>query len=79
MSWQDILFTGGNIVFIIALLPTVFDKQKPAVSTSAVTASVLIAFTIAYASLGFWSSAAMAGALSLLWFILLIQRLRKKK
>lgn len=79
MSWQNLLFTGGTLIFIIALLPSVLGKNdKPAITTSLVTGITLLAYTIAYMSLQFWSAGAMAFALSILWFILLIQKMRKQ-
>lgn len=79
MSWQNILFTGGNIIFIIALLPTVFGKNdKPAVTTSLITGATLLAYTIAFMSLQFWSAGIMALVLAILWITLLIQKLHQK-
>ncbi len=72
--WQDFVLTAGSTVFIIALLPSVFGQDKPALSTSAVTGSVLAIFSIVYATLGLWFATATTALTGATWFILAIQK-----
>lgn len=78
MSWQDIILTGGSIVFIIALLPSVFSNNKPASSTSAMTGSILLVFAFVYGSLHLWFATVTTLITAALWFTLLVQKLRKR-
>lgn len=77
MHWQDIVLTGGTIVFIIALLPSVLSKDKPAVSTSIMTGTVLIVFAYVYFTLSLWFSTLTTALTAALWFTLAVQKLRK--
>jgi hypothetical protein len=79
MQWQDVAITAGTIVLLIALLPSVLSKNKPAVSTSLMTGTVLVVFTVVYISLGLWFSAITTGITSILWYVLAIQMLLRKK
>ncbi len=79
MAWQDIVFTVGQFIFIGALLPAVLSAQKPPLSTCLITGSVLAIFAGTYASLGFWLSAITAAAVSLLWFVLVVQNLTRPR
>ncbi|HZX49578.1 MAG TPA: hypothetical protein VFE94_00300 [Candidatus Paceibacterota bacterium] len=74
MAWQDIVFSIGSWVFVFALLPSVFSKDKPAFSSSITTATVLTVFVFTYASLGLWLTAVSAGLLTLTWCVLAIQK-----
>lgn len=78
MSWQDIALSIGSVVFIVALLPSVFSEDKPAAATSAMTGAVLVVFATSYASLGLWVSAAITLITAGLWMTLLIQQLRRR-
>lgn len=72
--WQDFVLTGGTVVFIIALIPSVIGRDKPAMVTSIATGSVLAVFAIVYATLGLWFSTLTTSLTSLTWFILAIQK-----
>ena len=56
----DLIFGAGSIIFCIALLPSVFSKDKPNLLTSCVTASVLGIFAITYESINFHFAAAVS-------------------
>lgn len=65
-----------------ALLPTVLSKdQKPALSSSILTATVLTSFAIAFFTIDFLGSALSAAAVATEWWILAYQRwqLNRKK
>jgi hypothetical protein len=63
MSWQDLVFGVGSLVFIVALIPALFSEEKPPLSTSIPTSLVLISFSLTYATLDL-PFAAITGAIS---------------
>jgi ammonia channel protein AmtB len=71
--WQDIVFMLGGFIFSIALIPSIRNKNKPALSTSLSTAIVLCIFCIAYASMGFWLAFSAQVLSTIAWIILFIQ------
>lgn len=79
MNWQDIIFSIGSWIFIIALIPTVLSKDKPPLSTSLITGSVLAVFVFAYATLDLWMATFSTAGISITWFIIAIQRYLQTK
>ena len=78
MHWQDIVLSVGQYIFVIALLPSVLGKDKPALSSSLLTGTVLGVFTVVYATLGLWSSTIASTLVTATWFLLAWQQYRKK-
>lgn len=76
---QDYIFAVGGIVFLVSLIPSIRDKQKPALSTSLLTGGVLILFALTYASLRFWFAAITQSVTAVLWLVLAYQRLSQNK
>lgn len=76
MHWQDIVLTAGSWVFTIALLPSILGKDKPPLTTSLLTGSILAIYTFTYATLSFWLTTASTGVLCIAWFILAFQKYR---
>lgn len=74
MQWQDLVLTSGQIVFTMALLPTVLGKDKPAFSTSLINGIFLTIFTFTFMSLSLWLTAAGAAGTGIMWFILAYQK-----
>ena len=74
MSWQDLVLSGGQFVFIIALIPTITGKDKPAFSTSLTTAIILLVFSVVYASLSLWISTIFSVSTAISWLILAKQK-----
>lgn len=74
MSWQDWIIGIGQVLFLLALVPSLKSSAKPALGTSTLTASILIFFALTYASLGLWFGTVMSTLLSLGWWILALQR-----
>ncbi|MEX1027637.1 MAG: hypothetical protein WD049_06480 [Candidatus Paceibacterota bacterium] len=72
--WQDIVFSLGQVLFVVALLPSVFSKDKPALSSSLMTGCILATFGITYASMGLYWSAGTAAAIAATWFVLAVQK-----
>ena len=76
MKWQDWVFTIGNMALALALIPTVFGPDKPAMLTSGMTSMILILFAFAFGTLGFRKSCIACATSASLWLILLIQAVR---
>lgn len=74
MFWQDLILTIGNVIFIIALVPSILSKDKPAILTSILSFLVLMSFAGVYVSLSLWASAVFIFITSILWLILAIQK-----
>ena len=80
MAWQDIVFSIGSWVFALALVPSILSKtDKPALSSSLLTASILTLYVVTYASLEFVTSAISGGAVAIAWWILAYQKWRMNK
>ncbi|HEY4473962.1 MAG TPA: hypothetical protein VI957_02275 [Candidatus Paceibacterota bacterium] len=79
MAWQDIILSVGQYIFVIALLPSVFGGDKPALSSSLLTGFVLAIFSAVYASLDLWSSTIASAIVATTWFVLAWQQYRKKR
>lgn len=75
--WQDIIFSIGGFIFSIALIPTIRAKEKPAVSSSAMTGSILAIYLICYATLHLWLAFISGILTTICWFILMIQAIKK--
>ena len=71
---QDLILTLGSLVFVVALIPTVLGKHKPALSTSVSTGLVLFVFVGVYISLRLWFTAATTFLTGSLWIALAVQK-----
>lgn len=76
--WQDIIISIGGVFFTIALIPSLLSQDKPALTTSVMTSSILFILVFTYASLGLWLSSLMNAIMCLLWATLAVQKLRLK-
>lgn len=79
MNWQDFVFTIGQFIFIVALVPTIRGKDKPAFITSLLTTIILFSFGMTYLTLKLWGSAIFAFLNASAWAILAIQKYRINK
>ncbi len=79
MHWQDIILSVGQYIFVLALLPSVFGRDKPALSSSLLTGSVLAIFSCVYASLTLWGSTIASAIVAATWFLLAWQQYWKKQ
>jgi hypothetical protein len=77
--WQDLVLSISLLAFNIALIPSVFGKQKPRLVTSAVTAAFLVPEILVFANLHLWYSLTMTSTNAMLWTIIAIQRFRQSK
>lgn len=79
MSWQEIVLAVGQVVFIVALLPSIFSKDKPQIWTSILTGTVALSISITYATLSLKAAAISTFLNFVAWSILAIQKLRIMK
>jgi len=77
--WQDIIYGIGGLVFAVALLPAVFSKSKPPLSTSVMTLVTLAIFSVASLSLNLYLAAVTQIMAALMWGTLAVQKLRSAK
>ena len=76
MAWQDIILSVGSWIFAVALIPSVVSKDKPALSSSLMTGSVLGVYAVTYVSLSLWVAAASTVLVAGMWFTLAVQKYR---
>lgn len=68
MSWQDVVFTVGNVFFAVALVPTLRDRRaRVPRSTSLPNAIVLATFVVPEVTLGLIGTATMSAFMALGW------------
>ncbi len=79
MQWQDTVLTIGQVVFSFALIPTIFNKQKPALSSSLISGVFLMVYAIVFATLSLWFTVIPTILTGTCWFILAYQRYRNDK
>ena len=79
MHWQDIVFTIGAWIFAILLIPSIRSQDKPALTSSFFTATLLSIYVFVYASLYFWGAMISTAVLALAWWILAYQKWRMNK
>ncbi len=77
MIWQDVVLAVGGFGFSVALLPSLFGKDKPAKSSCVATGSILAVFVVCYATLGLWAAAVSTFLTCVCWAILHIQQVRR--
>lgn len=71
---QDLIFTAGGVIFIVALLPSVFSEHKPPLSTCLITGSVLAVFAATYLTLDLTFGAVTTAISAAVWFTLAVQQ-----
>ena len=74
MLWQDLVLTGGQLVLIFSLIPSIVSRHKPALMTSLLAVVVLAAFTGVYVTMHLWFTAVTVGVTCFTWVILAYQR-----
>ncbi|MFA6602881.1 MAG: hypothetical protein WCT01_03700 [Candidatus Shapirobacteria bacterium] len=78
MKWQDFVLTFGQVIFILALFPSIFSKDKPSIKTSIPTSLVSFSIGVVYLTLNVPMAAATAVINGILWGILAFQKLKVK-
>lgn len=77
MTWQSIVLALGQILFIVALLPSILTKDKPEIWTSVLTGTVALSIAVTYLTLHIELASAMAFLNFVAWGVLAIQKLRQ--
>lgn len=79
-QWQDLIFTAGSVVFILALIPTLRapENQKPRASTSLITGLTLVVFSATYLTLSLYLSSMTTMITALIWLTIFNQTRPKK-
>lgn len=70
MKWQDMVFSAGEVVFLVSLFPSLLSEQKPAFATSLATGLMLCTFLFVHASYKLWVAFGLTALTAILWFIL---------
>lgn len=73
-SWQDIVLLFGNLVFFLALIPSILSANKPSKWTSLFTALALTAFSFTYYSLGLVYGTITVALSAIGWWVLFFQK-----
>lgn len=76
MVWQDFVLFAAQAVFVVALFPSIFSKDKPHLVTCALTAGPMGLITTSFFTLGLYFGGVLAAVLTVMWSILLWQRLK---
>ncbi|MBI2112096.1 hypothetical protein HYT52_00995 [Candidatus Woesearchaeota archaeon] len=84
MIWQDLVITIALVVFAVSLVPQVyygFKRKKGYITlkTSIPTVIGLIAILFAYISLGLYLSTIIGILTTIMWILLLVQRIIYEK
>ena len=75
MYWQDIILTIGSWIFAIVLIPSIRSKiDKPALTSSLLTALLCPIYIVVYVSLRYWSTSVSMSVLATAWWILAYQK-----
>lgn len=74
MHWQDWIFSLGQVIFLIALIPTLKGRDKPAFTTSAVTATILAIFALTYFTLNLLFTTVSSIFMTAAWATLALQK-----
>ena len=79
IAWQDVVISIGQWLFFLALLPSVFSNDKPALSTSIMTGGTLMVFAVTYVTLDLWVSTFSTLLVASTWFFLSWQKYQQKR
>jgi hypothetical protein len=79
MTWQSVVLAVGQILFIVALLPSILTKDKPEIWTAIMTGAVALSISITYFTLHIELAAWMAFLNFVAWGILAVQKYRQPK
>lgn len=73
--WQDSVLALTQVVFAVALIPTILhSSKKPTLSTSLVNTCTILFVVIVYWTLGLLASTLGAAAIGIEWGIIAYQR-----
>lgn len=76
MIWQDLVIATAQIFFIVALIPSLTTKDKPALTTSAMNMTLVWIVAVTQFTLHLWFSTITAFAIGVGHMTLTIQKAR---
>lgn len=79
MRWQDIVISIAQLCFVIAMIPSIRGKDKPAAATSIMNVILVAIIAGCLLTLRLWFSAFTALVVAITWSILAIQKLKIDK
>lgn len=79
MTWQEVVLALGQILFLIALIPSMITDDKPEIYTSLMTGTVALSISITYLTLHIKLASVMAFLNFVAWSILAVQKHRQPK
>ncbi|HEX7368223.1 MAG TPA: hypothetical protein VF261_01035 [Candidatus Saccharimonadales bacterium] len=79
MTWQEIVLAAGQILFLVALIPSMVTDDKPEIYTSIMTGAVALSISITYLTLHIKLASVMAFLNFVAWGILAVQKFRQPK
>lgn len=74
MPWQDIVILITQIIFTLALFPSIISKDKPAFITSAINTFFLFVLSFTYFTMNLWGALIGTLVLASLWGVLAVQK-----
>lgn len=74
MIWQDYVLMAGGMILWISIIPMVRAREKPPFLTSIPTSVILTIFIACLATLKLYLAALSTACTSILWWILVFQR-----
>jgi len=79
MQWQDWVFSVGGFIVLASLVPTPRGPDKPALTTSLMSAILIAIFGVTMATLSLWLSAVANWLVAMLWSAIALQTIRKAR
>lgn len=76
-TWQDWVIAVGQLLFLIALFPSILSTNKPSWVTSGSTGLILTVFAATFWTLDLAYSAITAALVALGWYVLCFQKLNQ--
>ncbi len=77
--WQDYVIAAGQWIFTLALLPSIFGKNKPETWTSGLTFFFLLIFSVTFFTLNLNYSGVADAVNAFAWFVLFMQKAEEKE
>lgn len=75
--WQDVVLFLMQALFCVTLIPMIFAKEKPPLSSSLTTGLALLVMAGTMATLSLWLSTIGLAVVGVQWLILAYQRIRQ--
>lgn len=74
MRWQDIVISVCQLLFVVAMVPSIRGKDKPALATSLMNVALVMAIAVSLLTLKLWFSTFTALLVAGSWALLAVQK-----